>query len=642
MAFQPGVWTEGPSNCTRSYSLSFRRCAEYGTQALTQCVSWAVKAAKTCVEWAWQTTQECIAWGQQTSQSCADWATQTSQKCCDWWPCSWLCDIVMTIITVVCLLWEVIVTAVCLVWGVVVTLVCVVFAIVVSVVCLVFAIIVWIVCLVWSVIEIIFCISRANGGTMFLLTDGTVMVQECQSIFGASWATRRWWKLTPDSTGNYVNGTWSSLANSNVARKYFGSAVLADGKVVVCGGEYTDASGTNTQDWNNSCEIYDPVADSWANLPTPTDPAGNNWTQIGDPACTLLPDGRFLIGAPNNGNIARFDPATSSWTAMSNYVLPTSNEDSWVLMPDNTVVAPNCTSPPQTCIYNVAADTWTLGNNLPTSIISAAGSEIGPGLLRYDGTAFFIGGNQNTATYSAAAAPQWANGPSLPAQNGQNIGVMDGPGVLLVHGNILFPAAPIDNAGGFLSPCFFFEFDGTTHNRTADPPNSNCPTYVTRLLLLPNGDTLYCREDDSAFYLYRPDAAVPADSTRPVIQQVPSPIAAGSSIQISGLQFNGLSQAVAYGDDSQTATNYPLVRITHAATGTVRYCRTSNHTTVDAAGNTVASMGVATGASVVTTNVAIPGDLAGGDSMLEVVANGIPSKVMKVSITPQDSRGRGK
>jgi hypothetical protein len=125
-----------------------------------------------------------------------------------------------------------------------------------------------------------------------------------------------------------------------------------------------------------------------------------------------------------------------------------------------------------------------------------------------------------------------------------------------------------------------------------------------------------------------------------VIQNVPSPINAGSTIQVSGLQFNGLSQAVAYGDDSQTATNYPLVRITNTGTGHVRYCRTSNHTTVDAAGNTVTSMGVATGASVITTSVTIPPDLEAGDSTIEVVANGIPSKAAKVKITIDPSRGK--
>ena len=81
---------------------------------------------------------------------------------------------------------------------------------------------------------------------------------------------------------------------------------------------------------------------------------------------------------------------------------------------------------------------------------------------------------------------------------------------------------------------------------------------------------------------------------------------------------------MAYGDDSQTATNYPLVRIVNKQTNRVRYCRTFNHTT----------MGVATGAKVITTNVSIPWDIDNGDSLLYAVANGIPSEAFDVAIWP--------
>jgi hypothetical protein len=108
----------------------------------------------------------------------------------------------------------------------------------------------------------------------------------------------------------------------------------------------------------------------------------------------------------------------------------------------------------------------------------------------------------------------------------------------------------------------------------------------------------------------------------------------GSTIQISGLQFNGLSQAVGYGDDSQTATNYPLVRIVNKQSGHVRYCRTFNHTTADSNGNVIPSMGVATGGAVITTNVVIPEDIELGDSRVFVVANGIPSQPFDVAIWP--------
>jgi hypothetical protein len=127
---------------------------------------------------------------------------------------------------------------------------------------------------------------------------------------------------------------------------------------------------------------------------------------------------------------------------------------------------------------------------------------------------------------------------------------------------------------------------------------------------------------------------VPQDSFRPVIQNCPTNISPGNTIQISGLQFNGLSQANGYGDDCTSATNYPLVKIVNNQTNHVKFCRTHDHTTVDGSGNVVISMGVATGAAVVTTNVDIPSVIDTGDSMLFVVANGIPSLPFPVSVQP--------
>ena len=504
-------------------------------------------------------------------------------------------------------------------------------------ICGILTVVEYVFCLLWTTFTFWICLSWAGGGTAFLLTDGTVMMQEISSFwFGATLATRRWWKLTPDQSGSYSNGRWSRLADSNVARLYFASAVLADGRVVVCGGEYSDASGTFKQDWNNSCEIYDPVADTWASFVSPTKPGSPPavWEEIGDASCTLLPDGTLLVGALDSANVAKLDPSTLTWTAMNPRPgVGNSNEDSWVLMSDNTMATPSCQRPPTTWVYDISSDQWNRGNDLPVSIINAV-EEIGAGLLRYDATAFFLGANEHTAIYAPTASPQWSNGGDLPLQDEQSLGIVDGPAALLVNGNILFGAAPTNAAGDFLSPCYYFEFDGTMFNRTNDPPNNDCPTYPTRLLLLPDGDVMFCREGDSSFSAYHSDAAVPQDSFRPVIQTCPATFAPGTTIQVSGLQFNGLSQAVGYGDDSQTATNYPLVRIVNKQTNRVRYCRTFNHTTVDNNGNTIPSMGVATGAAVITTNVSIPWDIDNGDSSLYVVANGIPSEPFDVAIWP--------
>jgi hypothetical protein len=44
-----------------------------------------------------------------------------------------------------------------------------------------------------------------HTSTMMLLPDGRIMVQEE--------ATPHWHALTPDSSGSYLNGTWSTLAD---------------------------------------------------------------------------------------------------------------------------------------------------------------------------------------------------------------------------------------------------------------------------------------------------------------------------------------------------------------------------------------------------------------------------------------------
>src|SRR5262249_13178270 len=95
-----------------------------------------------------------------------------------------------------------------------------------------------------------------GGGTMMLLSDGTVMLQG--GGVSASWS-----RLTPDSTGSYAHGTFSGLASMNLARLYFASNVLRDGRVFVYGGEY---SGSGSQNLTNTGEMYDAVANTWTTI----------------------------------------------------------------------------------------------------------------------------------------------------------------------------------------------------------------------------------------------------------------------------------------------------------------------------------------------------------------------------------------
>src|SRR6202007_48767 len=108
---------------------------------------------------------------------------------------------------------------------------------------------------------------------------------------------------------------------------------------------------------------------------------------------------------------------------------------------------------------------------------------------------------------------------------------------------------------------------------------------------------------------------------QPVIDSVPSVVRRGGSYSISGYRFNGMSQGAAYGDDFQSATNYPLVRITNNRSGHVFYSRTHDHS----------SMAVAS-PNLVSTRFDVPRSQERGPSVLEVVVNGIPSAPVAVVV----------
>ncbi|MGA8432690.1 MAG: hypothetical protein WB729_22880 [Candidatus Sulfotelmatobacter sp.] len=140
------------------------------------------------------------------------------------------------------------------------------------------------------------------------------------------------------------------------------------------------------------------------------------------------------------------------------------------------------------------------------------------------------------------------------------------------------------------------------------------------MVILPTGQVLFT-DFSTSVEIYTPSGTYQA-AWRPTITSVAATLTHGSvNNAISGTQLNGLSQGAAYGDDNQSATNFPLVRITDSASHVV-YCKS----------HTFSTMGVATGSTVVSAQFDIPSTIAIGVASLVVVANGIPSVAKSVTI----------
>jgi len=428
----------------------------------------------------------------------------------------------------------------------------------------------------------------------------------------------------------------------NTPRMYYASAVLADGRLFVAGGEY--AGGSNRVN-TAAVEIYDPVADQWTTYPPPVTapPNPTSWASIGDAPCCLLADGRVLLGNALSQLTAFFDPKTNLFSP-GPAKGDNGSEETWTLLPDGTVLAVQCSNPPNAEKYVPSLNTWVSAGSTASINVTlpqaCPGStpEIGPAILLPDGRVFCLGATGQTALYvppalnSPPRAPntpgKWAAGPTFKDSNNNTLFPMDAPACLLPNGKVLCavsPGPPCKNP----SPVFFFEYDPATNGlASVTQPNGGVgflfnAVYKTRMLLLPTGKVLYAggpvdpavgASASTQLYVYNPDGA-PNAAWKPQITTFPSFVLQGQAQTLQGRQLNGLSQAVSYGDDAAQATNYPLLRIRNLATNHTKYARTANHST----------MGVATGNAIESTQFTVPFEAEPGASEVTVTANGISS-----------------
>ena len=452
------------------------------------------------------------------------------------------------------------------------------------------------------------------ASNQLLLTDGTVIAH--------NGCDRDWWRLTPDLSGSYVNGTWSPIASlpAGYGPLYFASAVLADGRVIIEGGEYNFCSPV----WSNRGAIYDPLANSWTPL---NPPAG--WRTIGDAQSAVLADGTFMLANCCTTEAALFNAKKLTWTATGAGKATVNDEEGWTLLPDGRVLTTDAyvfgyrADGTNSEIYDPATGTWTsagstivqLWDSYPSA--DRASYEVGPSVLRPDGTVFFTGANGHgpghTAIYDSHTGA-WTAGPDFPF----SLDVADGPAALLPNGNVLVEASP----GIFKPGAEFFEWTGFALLPVPGPPPARHePSYLGNMLVLPTGEVLWTDISGSA-WVYSSSGA-PNPDWAPSISSSSSVtnVNRGSTYRLQGRNFNGLSQAGAYGDDAQSATNYPIVRITNRASGHVFYARTHDHS----------SMAVAY-PGLVSTQYDVPGGMEIGLADLVVVANGIPSAPISVNV----------
>jgi hypothetical protein len=482
-------------------------------------------------------------------------------------------------------------------------------------------------------------LAPSSAGTMLLLTDGTVMVQ------GSPQNT--WQRLSPSSTGSYVDGTWSALASMSKQRLYFASQVLPSGKVWVLGGEYSSAPGSPlAQNITNTSEIYDPLTNTW------TSAASALEQYFGDDPSMLLPNGKILAGSIFTNQSYLYDIASNSWSYGGSKVYPDrSDEETWVKLVSGKVLTYDIfesisQSGQYAEVYDPATKTWSsispsdgsAQGTIPALSSVALGYELGPFLKIHgngaQGQVFGIGATGHTALYSPATNT-WSPGPDVMGTlSGKSVlfGADDAPATEMPNGHVLFAADAGPTSGLFDPPTQLFDYDPVANTITPVSPAipdarlASMSSYPTRLLVLPNGQILFS-DASQQLWIYTPDGT-PQPSWLPVFANVK--YSGAGVFRLHGVRMNGQSAGSSYGDDVDSDENYPIVRLEDAA-GHVYYGRTSNWSTT----------GVGQGAADETVDFTLKPGMAPGNYSVIVSGAGISSKPKCMAITSDQIHGVG-
>lgn len=227
---------------------------------------------------------------------------------------------------------------------------------------------------------------------------------------------------------NVGTNTWSAGPSMTYGRWGHNAVTLQNGKVLVAGGD---------DDYGQSAELYDPVANTWTLTPdmqyehgqysslvlladgkvlctggwfaSPDgtvaevyDPVLNTWTAVGDMGqnrtlkhtSVLLNDGKVLIfGGTSSGSAEIFDPNTGTFTATASPLTGRSHAQGF-RMTDGKVFtfATGGFSIPTNCmeIYNPTTGTWS------STTSSIYGAAAGAAVVLNTGQIFIIGGNFTT------------------------------------------------------------------------------------------------------------------------------------------------------------------------------------------------------------------------------------------------------
>lgn len=295
--------------------------------------------------------------------------------------------------------------------------------------------------------------------TATLLANGEVLVTGGENSTSSDLASAELY--------NPATGQWTFTGSMTVPRIKHDAVLLRNGKVLVAGG-YNQLSGSLA-----SAELYDPATGTWT-------ATGSMTAARADFLMILLPNGEVLAAGDSGSSTTAelYNPATATWTATAD--MPSASfGNAAALLQNGQVFSPSDN------LYNATTGTWTTTNSSPV------GASV-PIALLVNGNVWTAGSVQGESLYNPFSN-QWTTFPPPPcttAQQGcESAAAALRTGMLLVAGGITevprpYPAQPIKETNAFAA---LFNPSTFTWTKTSSMKQSR---FLETMTLLFNGQVL--------------------------------------------------------------------------------------------------------------------------------------------------------
>ena len=370
--------------------------------------------------------------------------------------------------------------------------------------------------------------------------------------------------------------------------------------------------------------IYDPVADKWTDITPPRKllPFIGGLSRR-----TCCPTGASSSARNSRKRFSRSTPKTLTWSELpSKHKHDFNAEEGWVLLPDGSILTFDVKAHPQSERYLPERGQWVDAGSTVVDLRApqdCCGTciQYGPKNKCYDppgeiGRLRPAAGRHGVRGRLAARRREYRAHLDLhAAQQGRHEGPLDsGPGFPDWRRISSICRSPSCRTATCLcegSSGRLYEFDGKN-------------------LISQNAQFARRHADESAEgeVLIGGFAGLSANrqrTTHPGRRRSPTPLRpsrAARRTRFPARSLTGSRKAPRWATSSIRTPTIPLLASPTMQTGHVFYARTHDHST----------MGVQTGSAPVSTNFDVPAGMETGASKLEVVANGIPSKPVDVTV----------